>query len=184
MECPVEAIKLFCSPRLLLHFSDKALVQQEHHHPKGELLLQPKKFSTFDNGKTHAEESLGLEDLPSRRISCYDSFWRKHQSKVYSAERPALLVPLPSLKNNILDQDINLRLPSRWETQKEDSFEGFKLPAFAASSPSSITSNEDIEPTPTPPHDPQTQQQQQQQQQQTQQQQQQQQQLEQQQQQH
>lgn len=146
VECPVEAIKLFCSPGALLQFAAKASFQHIHHHPSGELMLLPEKCLTFDGGAAHSL-SFGVPDGPRRR-SCFGSFWAKHQSKFHSSERPALLLPLPAFEDPF-DKDINLRLLSRWETQRQDaeSFQPFKLPPFAASSPSSSTPSDDQQDT-------------------------------------
>lgn len=76
-----------------------------------------------------------LERDASRHRQSFGSFWTKHQSKVHTSERPAVLLKPPTFVDP-LDKDIHRRLPSLWEPQGSTEFQAFTLPAFAASSPS------------------------------------------------
>ncbi|CDJ45468.1 hypothetical protein, conserved [Eimeria tenella] len=137
VQCPVEAIKLFCPPERLLTFRKKSPFQ---HHPSGELLLKAEDYITWD------EEGRALlaRDALRHRQS-FGSFWTKHQSKVHSSVRPALLLKTPHF-DDPLDRDINRRLPSSWKPEADTDFQPFQLPAFAASSPSSAPSEDKQDP--------------------------------------
>ncbi|OEH74662.1 hypothetical protein cyc_07154 [Cyclospora cayetanensis] len=127
VQCPIEAIKLFCYPEKLLAFKERAAFL---HHPSGELLLRTEDHITWDQ-----EGRALLERDALRHRHSFGSFWTRHQSRVHASDRPAVLVKTPSFVDP-LDRDMNRRLPTLWEPQGTTEFVSFKLPDFALSSPS------------------------------------------------
>lgn len=134
VQCPIEAVKLFGLPGKLMAFKEKPVL----HHPSGELLLRPEDYITWD-----AEGRALLERDANRHRPSFGSFWTKHQSKVRTSDRPAVLVKSKSFAD-LLEKSITRRMPSRWQTGTIEDFEPFKLPSFAGSPISSLPSDESV----------------------------------------
>lgn len=134
VQCPVEAVKLFGRPGELMAFKEKPV----QHHPSGELFLRPEDYITWD-----AEGRALLERDANRHRPSFGSFWTRHQSKVHTSYRPAVLVKSQTYADP-LEKSITRRMPSRWQTGTIGDFEPFKLPSFAGSPISSLPSDESV----------------------------------------
>ncbi|KAL8439565.1 hypothetical protein Efla_007425 [Eimeria flavescens] len=133
VQCPVEAVKLFGRAEQLLPFKEKATLVR--HFPSGELLLRPDDYMAWDKeGKAFLQRARGSN-------TALGSFWTRHQTRIHSSDRQAVLFKPPSF-DDPLDKDMSRRLPSLWEPQPRAAFQKFKLPAFAASSSSSSSPSE------------------------------------------